>query len=592
MRSHLPWVPPAPRQEGGTRDTVLGGYSPSTQNKYCTVDSYQLVKGRVGARSATPRRTTLSLIISPSLPTGLINCNLFRMPPSGDEEESSSRGRLGLQRLLLVRPSGIEKTALPLFACSFMVFTPSSPFLCLQRVLFDGGFHRRSGASSRSPSPSVKANLLKNLPPLRTATAEEVASGASCRFCFEGVSEEGNAGQLIAPCLCTGSQEFVHVSCLRKWQRASQMAGRRTGHETFCTVCKAPFALPPPPLPKSPVHAGVLLVASPQLGGTFARSVILLCEVTPDGAHGVIINRPVRPEENGPKQAVERAAIVRGSGALALEWRRGGPVCGGRLGVVNYACLHTVHQPHRGRGLVRSLAVVTPLTAAVTEGAAARGELEDGEAGGDGRGGESEAGAGERRGLRSEEGSDTVETGLEESGESGDDEDEDGESEGEEGEDGEADEQNSPRRISEGTNPRASPDGTSHQNVDATASFSIDAPVAIHVATSSGSPRSMSTKAAASTVRRLAQVAVTSGQTMVGSTQMARTMLFIGYCRWGRNQLAGEIQRGSWELCKATPEDVLRGDPDLWDELRGSERIISLNEPPPDEEEEDRIDGL
>ena len=73
---------------------------------------------------------------------------------------------------------------------------------------------------------------------------------------------------------------------------------------------------------------------------------------------------------------------------------------------------------------------------------------------------------------------------------------------------------------------------------------------------------------------------------------MARTMLFIGYCRWGRNQLAGEIQRGSWELCKATPEDVLRGDPDLWDELRGSERIISLNEPPPDEEEEDRIDGL
>ena len=97
--------------------------------------------------------------------------------------------------------------------------------------------------------------------------------------------------------------------------------------------------------------------------------------------------------------------------------------------------------------------------------------------------------------------------------------------------------------------------------MDATASFSIDPPVAIHVATSSGSPRSMSTKAAASTVRRLAQVAVTSGQTMVGGTQMARTMLFIGYCRWGRNQLAGEISadRGSYAkrrrkmCCAVTP---------------------------------------
>ena len=70
----------------------------------------------------------------------------------------------------------------------------------------------------------------------------------------------------------------------------------------------------------------------------------------------------------------------------------------------------------------------------------------------------------------------------------------------------------------------------------------------------------MSTKAAASTVRRLAQVAVTSGQTMVGSTQMARTMLFIGYCRWGRTsrwrdpaRIVGAMQSDAGRCCAVTP---------------------------------------
>ena len=67
-----------------------------------------------------------------------------------------------------------------------------------------------------------------------------------------------------------------------------------------------------------------------------------------------------------------------------------------------------------------------------------------------------------------------------------------------------------------------------------------------------------------------------------GGGGAARVMLFIGYSRWGRNQLQGEIARGSWEVCEARAEDVLRGDPALWQELRGSERVLSPSEMQPD----------
>jgi len=37
-----------------------------------------------------------------------------------------------------------------------------------------------------------------------------------CRFCFDE-EEEGN--ELISPCRCKGGQKWIHLGCLRKWQR-------------------------------------------------------------------------------------------------------------------------------------------------------------------------------------------------------------------------------------------------------------------------------------------------------------------------------------------------------------------------------------
>ena len=152
------------------------------------------------------------------------------------------------------------------------------------RALFEHGFARRfTNQQANTPRPQMPAPVH-----VREATAEDIATGAVCRFCFDATAVDET---LIAPCACNGSQLWVHKECLRKWQRASMRAG--TGHEQVCSVCSTPYALPPPMLPVSSVRAGMLLVAAPDLGGMFAQSVILIAEVNARGAHGVIINRPI-----------------------------------------------------------------------------------------------------------------------------------------------------------------------------------------------------------------------------------------------------------------------------------------------------------
>jgi len=212
------------------------------------------------------------------------------------------------------------------------------------------------GSTNHLPDPELSAAPTppaETPPPvLREPTEEEILEGVMCRFCFDSGSDEG---RLIAPCACSGSQTWVHEVCLRKWQKAKAYSSRGgPRHDAVCNVCMTPFALPPPPPPPLPtVRAGSFLVAAPSLSGIFHQTVILMCEVDAHGAHGVIINRPTtqpgasraRPHDEEPRDEVEkitRELQARGMGQMQVGWQRGGPVCGGRLGVVNYTVLHSL----------------------------------------------------------------------------------------------------------------------------------------------------------------------------------------------------------------------------------------------------------
>lgn len=70
-----------------------------------------------------------------------------------------------------------------------------------------------------------------------------------CRYCFDGEEES----ELISPCKCSGGQKYVHLKCLRQWQRMVLVSqpthpafyDRDLRHQT-CNVCKAEFTCAPP----------------------------------------------------------------------------------------------------------------------------------------------------------------------------------------------------------------------------------------------------------------------------------------------------------------------------------------------------------
>ena len=51
----------------------------------------------------------------------------------------------------------------------------------------------------------------------------------SCRICFEGDDSVNEENILFSPCLCKGSQQYIHINCLQQW--------RESGHSSSMIQC-------------------------------------------------------------------------------------------------------------------------------------------------------------------------------------------------------------------------------------------------------------------------------------------------------------------------------------------------------------------
>nr|XP_033800967.1 E3 ubiquitin-protein ligase MARCH7 [Geotrypetes seraphini] len=62
-----------------------------------------------------------------------------------------------------------------------------------------------------------------------------------CRICQMGVSSQTNP--LIEPCRCTGSLQYVHQECIKKWLQAKINSGSTLDGVTTCELCKEKLKL-------------------------------------------------------------------------------------------------------------------------------------------------------------------------------------------------------------------------------------------------------------------------------------------------------------------------------------------------------------
>ena len=97
---------------------------------------------------------------------------------------------------------------------------------------------------------AVLPRALSTLTVLRVRMEKDEEDEALCRYCFDG-SDEGDLLKDI--CACSGGQRWVHLHCLRRWQRMVMVS--QPTHPAFyeddvryhkCNVCAAEFNIPPP----------------------------------------------------------------------------------------------------------------------------------------------------------------------------------------------------------------------------------------------------------------------------------------------------------------------------------------------------------
>ena len=99
-----------------------------------------------------------------------------------------------------------------------------------------------------------------------------------CRFCLSGPADgDDDGGELIAPCQCSGGQKWVHLSCLRRWQRMVLVS--QPTHPAFwttderqhrCNVCRTNFTCAPPTR-----HELMASFTGPELGALIEEGCVI-----------------------------------------------------------------------------------------------------------------------------------------------------------------------------------------------------------------------------------------------------------------------------------------------------------------------------
>ncbi|CAL9701479.1 unnamed protein product [Knipowitschia caucasica] len=84
-----------------------------------------------------------------------------------------------------------------------------------------------------SPKDQEKLRKIKERLLMEESDEEE---GDLCRICQMG--EESVSNPLIQPCRCTGSLQYVHQDCIKRWLRSKITSGTNLEGITTCELCK------------------------------------------------------------------------------------------------------------------------------------------------------------------------------------------------------------------------------------------------------------------------------------------------------------------------------------------------------------------
>uniref|UniRef100_UPI003AAE08A5 E3 ubiquitin-protein ligase MARCHF7 isoform X1 n=1 Tax=Centroberyx gerrardi TaxID=166262 RepID=UPI003AAE08A5 len=100
----------------------------------------------------------------------------------------------------------------------------------------DGVESQPEGREKEKPIPSRDPERLRKIQESLLLEDSDEEEGDLCRICQMG--EELASNPLIEPCSCTGSLQYVHQECIKKWLRSKISSGTDLEAITTCELCK------------------------------------------------------------------------------------------------------------------------------------------------------------------------------------------------------------------------------------------------------------------------------------------------------------------------------------------------------------------
>ncbi|KAF5910789.1 hypothetical protein HPG69_004879, partial [Diceros bicornis minor] len=108
--------------------------------------------------------------------------------------------------------------------------------------IIPSGWSSSNGKSDKTKSaPSRDPERLQKIKESLLLEDSEEEEGDLCRICQMAAASSSNL--LIEPCKCTGSLQYVHQECMKKWLQAKINSGSSLEAVTTCELCKEKLQL-------------------------------------------------------------------------------------------------------------------------------------------------------------------------------------------------------------------------------------------------------------------------------------------------------------------------------------------------------------
>ncbi|XP_005859414.1 PREDICTED: E3 ubiquitin-protein ligase MARCH7 isoform X4 [Myotis brandtii] len=108
--------------------------------------------------------------------------------------------------------------------------------------IIPSGWSSSGGKSDKTKSvPSRDPEKLQKIKESLLLEDSEEEEGDLCRICQMAAASSSNL--LIEPCKCTGSLQYVHQECMKKWLQAKINSGSSLEAVTTCELCKEKLQL-------------------------------------------------------------------------------------------------------------------------------------------------------------------------------------------------------------------------------------------------------------------------------------------------------------------------------------------------------------